>query len=199
MAVDRAASYDGVSLYKLVWRLVRDQGFDPRDFVLAGSARLWLEGVIPRLADIDIVARGGTWQRALRLAENRTLHNGIYQGENTGEPVAQLYGRRIDVCRSWPCLSKDADALIDHAEIISDLPHMTLADVVAYKSVLDRPKDRGDLRRLRHRAFGSVESPQRPEQAPPEFEHAVPIERLRDRSLVERAPAAAPAASADRP
>ncbi|THV38622.1 hypothetical protein [Glycomyces buryatensis] len=153
MAVDRSAAYDGVLLYKLVWRLVRDHRFDPNDFVLVGSARLWLEGIVGRLADIDIVARNETWERAQKIAHNY-LHNGTYSGENTGAPVVQLYGKRIDVCPSWVGDRFDADELIDHADVISGLRHMSVADVVAYKRKLGRPKDRQDLARIRSRTAG---------------------------------------------
>lgn len=176
MADDRTAAYDGVMLYRLVWRLIRDHDFDIRDFVIVGSARLWLQGVIPRLADIDIVARNRTWDRALELSGACFLHNGVYRGENTGAPVAQLYGRRIDVCPSWIGPDGDADGLIERAEELCGLPHMSMDDLLAYKRELRRPKDRRDLARILQSTGTPCEPAARPVSV---LDGAVAIRRLK--------------------
>lgn len=147
MAFWRSAEHDGEDLYALVWDLVFTHGFDTDDFVIAGSGRLWIDGMVHRLSDIDIVARGETWERAQKLAQSPG-HDGMYEGENTGDWVAQLYGKRIDVSESWVRRQGDPDRLIDGAEVIAGLRHFPLSEIVAYKRELDRPKDRGDLARI---------------------------------------------------
>jgi hypothetical protein len=147
VAFGRSAEHRGEELYALVWELVFEHGFDTGDFVIAGSGRLWMDGIVHRLSDIDIVARNGTWIRAQKLAHSPG-HDGMYEGENTGAWVAQLYDRRIDVSESWVRRCDDPDRLIDGAEVIAGLRHLRLSEVVAYKRELDRPKDRSDLARI---------------------------------------------------
>ncbi|HEU5130040.1 MAG TPA: hypothetical protein VFU12_18820 [Glycomyces sp.] len=147
MAFWRSAEHDGEDLYALVWELVCAHGFDTGDFVIAGSGRLWIDGIVHRLSDIDIVARGETWTRAQKLAQSPG-HDGLYEGENTGDWVAQLYGKRIDVSEFWVRRRDDSDRLIDDAEVVAGLRHLPLSEIVAYKRELDRPKDRDDLARI---------------------------------------------------
>lgn len=113
-----------------VTQVVASLGLPSGDFALHGSAPLLAHGLIAEINDLDIVARGEAWDRALKLG-------------------AREYGREDDVVRplqeveifnGW--LGDDADALIDSAEEVAGLPCVTLRAVLDFKRRLGRPKDR---------------------------------------------------------
>lgn len=143
-AHDRA--YDSAELIRLVWKLILEEQFEPADFVLAGSARLLITGHRKRLSDIDIIARGDTWQRTLDLV--RAGHGYFERTKVSGAMVARLCGGRIEVCDHWFMPGSKTDRLIDEADVHEGLRYFTLREVAAYKRVLDRPKDRADLRAI---------------------------------------------------
>ncbi|GAB3653410.1 hypothetical protein [Glycomyces tarimensis] len=143
MNMRSGATYDGRALIDLVWQLVRDEAFDPREFVLAGSARLWREGCIPRLSDLDLVAIGRTWDRAWELGLDGTGEFGS-GSLNMGKTVL-LFGGRIEVSNAWIPPYSDPHRLIECAEIIDELRYPTIAAVVDYKRAIGRPKDLSDL------------------------------------------------------
>lgn len=150
MAAARTVVGNGDELIDLVHALVAKEEFAPRDFVLAGSARLLREGIIEAISDIDIIARGATLDRAFELT-HREGHGGITIGENTGDKIAQLHGGRINVSARWLTGAGSTDALIDRGEMLNGLRYFSLEDVIAYKLKLDRQKDRTDLGQLRQR------------------------------------------------
>jgi hypothetical protein len=126
------------------------QDFDPDDFLIAGSARLWADGLTLELSDLDIVVRPGsaTWQRAVEIAfehaplfKNPPLKVGAYSGDK----IAQLYGGDIEVCETWVLPEKNTEELLAQAEIIDGLKYLPIEEVIAYKLQLDRAKDRSDL------------------------------------------------------
>ena len=147
MAHARTGAYDRAELIGLVWKLVHDEVFDPADFVLAGSARLLREGIVEHVSDIDVVARGATLDRAFALSHDAG-HGGLMVGENTGDKIAQLYHGKINVSARWLDREESIDALIEHAEVVDGLRYFRIADVIAYKRLLNRPKDRSDLAAL---------------------------------------------------
>ncbi|WP_026932429.1 hypothetical protein [Glycomyces tenuis] len=128
------------------------RGFHTRDFLIAGSARVLVEGWIDEINDIDIVARGQTLEAAFELAF-REGHNGLAVGKITGDKTAQLYGGRVEVSQRWVGIDKEPDRLIDDADVIGGLRFLSLADVAAYKRRLNRPKDRHILEELRRRGY----------------------------------------------
>ena len=124
--------------------------FDPEDFLIAGSARLSVDGIIRRSSDLDLLARPGskTWQRMLDLAfehasifENAPLRTSGY----TGEKIALLYGGAIEVCETWVVPGTGTELLLDQADVIEGLKYLSICEVVAYKLVLNRKKDFADL------------------------------------------------------
>ncbi|GAB4002038.1 hypothetical protein GCM10029992_39180 [Glycomyces albus] len=136
----------GEELMGLVQGLVDDELFDPGDFVIAGSARLWIARARKDLTDLDIIARGSTWIEAQRLADCGNGHPA--NGTISGDKVVLLYGGRIEVSDRWFMDDDDTDRLIDGAELHRGLRFFSIAQVVRYKSALNRPKDREDLAAL---------------------------------------------------
>ncbi|WP_205328098.1 hypothetical protein [Glycomyces sp. YM15] len=145
----RRQVYGGLKLINLLRQHVPTD-FDPDDFVLAGSARLWAGGITPRLSDIDLLARPGseTWRRAMELAfEHAIIFDAapLRTSEYTGDKIARLYGGIVEVCQTWLLPESDTASLLDEADVIDGLKYLPLHEVVAYKRLLDRDKDRDDL------------------------------------------------------
>lgn len=112
------------------------------DFVVAGSAPLFIRGLRDEISDLDIVTHGAGWERARSLAE---AHFAPY-GEVKSVP---FFEGRIEVLNGWfPHLFGTVPALIASAEVINGLRFLTLSDTVLWKRDLNREKDRSDLLRL---------------------------------------------------
>lgn len=151
MTVNRTRSdtFEGRELMSLLRQHV-PHDFDPGDFLIAGSARLWADGLTLELSDLDIVARPGsrTWQRAVEIAFEHAL---AFQSAPfrvsaySGDKIAQLYGGDIEVCETWVMPGGDTDALLAKADVIDGLRYLPVEEVIAYKQLLDRDKDRSDL------------------------------------------------------
>ncbi|MBS2964772.1 hypothetical protein KGA66_17065 [Actinocrinis puniceicyclus] len=122
--------------------IVDKLGLDLGDMVIFGSGPLLAKGLRPKIWDLDIVARNETW----RLAEQ---HGVPSIGEVNGARISQFCDGRIQFSAGWVSDEWNATELIDRAEIIQGLPFAQLADVLAYKEQLGRPKDQRDIRRLR--------------------------------------------------
>jgi hypothetical protein len=123
--------------------LITELQLDRRDFVIFGSGPLLAHGLRRRIHDLDIVARGDTWQkvREYGVAESGTVN---------GAPIAQFWDGHIQFSAGWVSARWNAGQLIDRAEVIQGLPFARLADVLAYKQELRRPKDRPDIAVLLH-------------------------------------------------
>jgi hypothetical protein len=124
---------------------------DSGDFVIFGSAPLLVHGFRATLGDLDIVARGTAWEQARRFGKPA-------KGTVTGGEAAHFPEERITVFRNWISPAWDIDNLIERAEIIGGLRFATLADVVAYKLMLRRPKDIADIQRIVCGSAGDAEA-----------------------------------------
>lgn len=153
----RGEIYNGFKLIELLRHHV-PHDFKPHDFVIAGSARLWVGGLIRHLSDLDLLVRPGsdTWKRAKELA---FMHAPLFRDEPlrvsdySGDKIARLYSGVVEVCDRWVLPESEPHELIDRADVIDGLRYLTVADVVEYKRHLNRPKDRADLRMLAGRGF----------------------------------------------
>jgi hypothetical protein len=151
--VTRAPGTVNVLENPLIRRLV-DLGLERDDFVIFGSAPLLAHGLRQSIRDLDIVARGAAWRRASQIGVPAV-------GTIRGGPAFSLDGGRIQVFPDWLSEEWDTDVLIDQAEIIQGLRFARLADVLAYKKMLMRPKDIADLQ-----ALGELELNREPELNP---------------------------------
>jgi hypothetical protein len=142
-------TYDGAELIKIVHDLVENKDFNPKEFVIAGSARLWLEGYIPRLSDVDLVAIGYTWDLAWDLAvEAKKGIASFGEAPLNGGKSVKLFDSRIEIFNSWIPPHNDPYRLVAEAECIGGLRYPSVQTVVEYKRVLGREKDQADLARL---------------------------------------------------
>lgn len=131
---------------------VADLGLPPGEWVVHASAVMVLHGLIAEAGDIDIVARGSAWERALAL----------------GSPVkgrrdlcVSLADLRVEVWSGW--LDDDIDTLIDGAELVEGVACVSLAEVLRFKLITDRPKDQPHIETLRRHlqvAGGGVDTPE---------------------------------------
>ena len=113
-------------------------GLDAGDFVVFGSAPLLAYGIRRSIRDIDVVARGRTWETVVHLGEPS-------EGTVSGDPVYLFDEGLIQFSDRWISPAWDTDELIDRAEDIDGLRFARLSDVLRYKQELMRPKDLADI------------------------------------------------------
>jgi hypothetical protein len=128
-------------LFQRLEQLIADLRLDRNDFVIFGSAPLLAHGLRGEIHDLDIVARGTTWERA-------RSHGSPATGSENGALIATFFDGLIQFSEGWISDAWDAERLIDRAEFVHGLPFAHLEDVLEYKQVLNRPKDLSDIRIL---------------------------------------------------
>ncbi|RRS00609.1 hypothetical protein [Glycomyces terrestris] len=149
MTRTRTTRFNGFKLVELL-RQHLPADFDPEDFLIAGSARLWAGGITHQLSDLDLLVRPGstTWERAMELAFEHAVVFGnapLRTSDYNGDKIACLYGGLLEVCQSWLLPDSDTERLLANADVIDGLKYLPVSEVIAYKRYLDRPKDRADL------------------------------------------------------
>lgn len=107
------------------------------DYALFGSGPLLVRGWIREVGDLDVIARGAAWHRAVELGTVDHL-------DRYDVDVVEI-GSLITVGNRWGIGDFSVDALIDEAETIDRVPCVALRHVVAYKRIAGRPKDRAHL------------------------------------------------------
>ncbi|WP_327176207.1 hypothetical protein OG599_13475 [Streptomyces sp. NBC_01335] len=112
------------------------------DYVIAGSGPLLAHGLRQTVGDLDIVARGDAWKAATKLSAPVRAPSGH------GSMVV-LFGGDLEVFDSWLPGTVGADALIDGAEWIEELPFCPLDVVLEWKERSSRVKDREDALLIR--------------------------------------------------
>lgn len=147
MRTRHGVTFAGEDLCALVWELVRTQGFSTEEFVVAGSAPLWANGVLERVTDFDLVAVGATWERAWDLGVSGQAR--ITLGSVDHSKNVTFFDGRIEVSAHWLPPHSDPHRLIDEADEIDGIRFCSLATLIEYKRAIDRSKDRADLIALR--------------------------------------------------
>lgn len=104
------------------------------DYAVFESGPMVARGLIERAGDIDVLARGGAWERAESLGE-------VEMGER--DPFVRLDGG-IEIFGGW--MGMDKDAIIDGATLVEGVPFARLEDVFAFKRFLRRAKDLDHIR-----------------------------------------------------
>ncbi|HEY0936700.1 MAG TPA: hypothetical protein VGD91_23575 [Trebonia sp.] len=122
---------------------------DRRDLVVFGSGPLLAHGLRRGVRDLDVVARGAAWRRAREYGCPGT-------GSVNGAPMALFWDGLIQFSPGWISDDWDAGDLIGRAERIEGWPFAPLADVLAYKQLLLRPKDHRDIAALLSRGPASL-------------------------------------------
>lgn len=109
------------------------------DYAVFGSGPLLAHGLVGCVNDVDVLARGEAWEAAKKLGEAE-------EGE-MGDPLVRIGGGEVEIFGGW--IGMDADAIIDGAETVWGLPFARPEDVLAFKLLLGRPKDREHVRLIR--------------------------------------------------
>jgi hypothetical protein len=146
------ALFPALSENRLIRRLamlVTELNLDCRDFVIFGSGPLLAHGLRYGIRDLDIVARDSVWQRVSEYGCPDI-------GSISGAPMALFWNGLIQFSQGWISADWDADDLIGRAESIQGWPFAQLADVLAYKQMLLRPKDHRDIAALHQAMFRPV-------------------------------------------
>lgn len=112
-------------------------GLPPDDFAIFGSAPLMIRG-LRESRDLDAVARGAAWAKAVSPAERLEKPAG-------GGTKAVLAGGDIEFFDVWGPGEWDIDDLIDTADVIDGVRFVSLDRVAKWKSLMGRPKDLADL------------------------------------------------------
>ena len=110
--------------------LVRDLGVPLDQVILAGSVPLLAHGVIDEVGDVDLVASGEAWDALAARAP-------VSEGER-GDRVIDLPGD-VQAFSGWH--GEAAQSVGARASQVDGLWVASIADVVAYKRRLGRPKD----------------------------------------------------------
>lgn len=117
-------------------------GLPPGAYVVHSSASLVLRGILPEAGDLDLVAGAAAWNWALGL-----VADGRAQLEQGRQDARVKVGADVEVYDGW--MGERAADLIARAELVAGVPCAPLADVIAMKQRLDRPKDREHLKQIR--------------------------------------------------
>ncbi|GAA0993676.1 MULTISPECIES: hypothetical protein [Nocardiopsidaceae] len=115
-------------------------GLPEHDFVIAGSGPLLAHDLRWEVGDIDVVARGAAWERALTLGEPEDAPFG------DGVRRVLLFDDRVEILNGWFPDIWTVDELIDGAEVIDGLRFAALDNVRVWKTLLGRSKDHLDVK-----------------------------------------------------
>lgn len=108
-------------------------GLPPDDYAIFGSGPMMAHG-LKEANDLDLIARGMAWELAWELGEQ--------QHTADGSPKAVFGGGKIEVFRKWAPGNWSPPALIDGAETIDGIRFVTLENVLKWKRLSNRPKDK---------------------------------------------------------
>ncbi|QIY56617.1 hypothetical protein HEP86_21350 [Streptomyces sp. RPA4-5] len=106
------------------------------DFIIAGSGPMLAHGIRSTLGDLDVVARGAAWDKALTLGTPSPAPLGYVDH-------IVLHSGEIEILDGW--FDYDADKVIDEFEIFCGIRFAPLGKVLEWKKRLDREKDREDI------------------------------------------------------
>ena len=112
------------------------------DFALFGSAPLLAWGVRDRINDLDLIARGGAWNKAKRLGHLSPAPSG-------NGCVVHLAGGLIEIFDRWVDSSWDTNKLIDSADVFSGFKFVKIEMVYRWKNSSNRSKDQHDAAAMR--------------------------------------------------
>lgn len=133
---------DGKALREKVTALCLPAG----DYAVFGSGPLLAHGLVRSVNDVDVLARGAAWEAAKGLGD-------AVAGE-MGDPVVRLGGGEVEIFGGW--LGMDADGIVEGARTVRGLRFARLEDVLAFKRMLGRPKDREHVRLIEGHLRGGV-------------------------------------------
>ncbi len=119
---------------------IKELDLPTADFAIFGSGPMIIHGLKEIHNDFDIIARGKAWEKIAKMGEVSVAP--------MGDKYVKLFNGRVECFDGWAPGDTNADALIDEAEMINNLPWVQLEHVLQYKYALNRPKDADDIRKI---------------------------------------------------
>ena len=120
-----------------------DLKLDSDDYVVFGSAPMWLHGLKDLTHDLDILAKGSAWEKVSTMGEKEIPASGVCQ-------VVRLFDGEIEIYNGWWPGEWDIENLISRAQIIDGVRFASLLDVLKWKKhrvkEWDREKDTEHIR-----------------------------------------------------
>ena len=117
-----------------LFRFVRELQLPPGDFAIFGSGPLIARNIIPFTNDLDISCRDEAWELVQQTGQPQYLQD--YDAH-----IVSMLDGTITFGTSWGIGHFDIDTLIDSADILEDLPFVSLQYVIEYKTIRGLPKD----------------------------------------------------------
>ena len=133
------ADHGGVTGPELFERL-KELDLPEGHYAVFGSGPLLVRGIIEDAGDIDVIARGKAWTRALEQGDLTYL-------PEEGVTVVGFFDGALSVGTSWAFGDVAIRHLIDTAEEFDGVPFVLIAHGVAAKQGAGRDKDRVHLER----------------------------------------------------
>ncbi|MEP7103872.1 MAG: hypothetical protein ABI721_04155 [Candidatus Dojkabacteria bacterium] len=113
---------------------LKELNLPSEDFAVFGSGPMYPRGIKDLGHDLDIVARGTAWEKALEL--------GTPEKPSQGDgKVIELNEGSIEIFNSWVPGYWDIDELIDSADIFDSIRYVNLENLIKWKKAMGRPKD----------------------------------------------------------
>lgn len=104
------------------------------DYAVFGSGPMYAHGLIELGHDLDLIARNSAWEAAAAISEPHLTKSG--DGN-----VIEIPNAEIEIFDSWAPGYWDIEKLIDEAEEIGGIRFVRLEQVLAWKKIMNRPKD----------------------------------------------------------
>ena len=105
------------------------------DFAIFGSGPMYPRGIKELGHDIDIVARGNAWEKALTYAEPN------FTWKDSGAKAMSLFEGQIEIFDGWGPGKWDVNELIDSADIFDGIRYVNLDNLIKWKKEMGRTKD----------------------------------------------------------
>ena len=117
---------------------LKDLGLPPDDYAIFGSGPMVAHGLKEFDHDIDVIARGPAWEKAMTL--------GTVIQAPMRDHVVRLFDNKIEIFDGWKPGEWDKDELIDSAEIFDGIRYVQLEKCLEHKKRLLRNKDLKDIK-----------------------------------------------------
>jgi len=131
---------DGIKLEHPLFDALKELNLPIGSYAVFGSGPMFAHGIRPLkdLDDIDLITTGEAWKIACEKSEPVLAKMGYNN-------VVTLNEGLIEIFDGWSPGSWDIQKLIDEADLIDGIPFVRLEEVVKWKRVMGREKDKGHL------------------------------------------------------
>ena len=116
--------------------------FSTSDYAVFGSGPMFAHRIKDLGHDIDIIARGSVWDKV------RSLEDPVRAETGTGY-VVKLFSGELEIFNNWAPGMWDVDELIDTAEVFDGIRFVTLQNVIKWKELFGRDKDKEHVKMIR--------------------------------------------------